>query len=150
MLENPKYKQVTQKCLSYLKNQRTVTFMLIGFVIICILLVVLAYLFPAGFKINNSEIQDKPDNIVENAGVISKYTNTEVITLLKNSINNGEVESPRCSLAEGKFHTFFSHRKYWKIAILCPALSEGSGRATKEYLYELNEWDDTIKHTPID
>ena len=150
MLENPKYKQVIQKCLGHLKNQRTVTFILIGFVIICILLVVLAYLFPAGFKIDNSEIQVKPNNVVENSGIVSKYTSSEVITLVKNAINNGSIERPRCGLSEGKFHTFFSHRKNWKISILCPKASEGNHRATKEYLYELNEWDDSVKYTPLD
>ncbi|MEC9308916.1 MAG: hypothetical protein VX966_05365 [Chloroflexota bacterium] len=150
MLENPKYKQVIQKCLGHLKNQRAVTFILIGFVIICIILVVLAYLFPSGFKIDNSEVQVKPDYLVENSGVLSKYTSSEAITLLKTAINNGEIDSPRCSLTEGEFHTFFSHRKYWKIAILCPPESEGLHRASKEYLYELSEWDDSIKHTPID
>ena len=150
MLENPKYKQVIQKCLNHLKNQRTVTFILIGFVIICILLVVLAYLFPAGFKIDNTETKVKADNVVENSGVVSKYTSSQVITRLKNAINSGEVDNPRCSLTEGEFNTFFSHRKYWKIAILCPPVSEGSHRASKEYLYELNEWDDSITHTPVD
>ena len=150
MLENPKYKQIIQKCLGHLKNQRTVTFILIGFVIICILLVVLAYLFPAGFKVDNSEIQVKPNNVEENSGIVSKYTSSEVINLIKNAINNGELESPRCSLAEGEFNTFFSHRKNWKIAILCPPLSEGLHRASKEYLYELNEWDDSVKYTPLD
>ena len=118
-------------------------------------------MFPAGFKIDNTEIKVqpnnvidntevkvKPNNVVENSGVVSKYTNSEVITRLKNAINSGQVDKPRCSLTEGEFHTFFSHRKNWKIAILCPKVSEGTHRATKEYLYELNEWDDTIKYTP--
>jgi len=107
-------------------------------------------MFPSGFETNNTKVQSKPNNLVENSGIVSKYTSSEVITRMKNAINNGYVESPGCSISEAKFHTFFSHRKNWKIAILCPKVREGTHRATKEYLYELSEWDDTIKYTPID
>jgi hypothetical protein len=108
----------------------------------------LAFLFPRGFEVDNAQITGKPDSIVENSGIASKYTSSEVLNMVENAINNGDVDSPECGLSEAKFHTFFSHRKYWKIAILCPALREGLNRATREYLYELNEWDDIIKHTP--
>lgn len=148
MLETNKYGQRIIKYLSNLSSQRTMLYVAIGGVSVCLVLIILGLIFPTGKPTNNQNIADKPDSIVETyGGITSDYTATQAIEFVSSAIQSDDIAPPRCDTDQGEFTAFFSHRKYWKVALLCPPdVSQGIHTGT-EYTYEFNEWDGTVKDT---
>ena len=131
-------------------NQRTVLYIAIGAVSICVILIVLGFIFPKGIPTGNSSPSPDSDRIVKTiGGVTSEYSASQAIDFVKAEIQSENLGNPICSTDQGKFVAFFSHRKYWKVAFSCPPDPEQGIHASPEYLYEFSEWDKTIKHTPL-
>ena len=144
------YLQKTMEYLSGLMNQRAMLCLAIGGVSICLMLIILGFIFPQGIPTDNQNVSDDPDTIVETyAGITSEYTASQAIDFVKSAIQSDNLGNPRCNTEQGEFVAFFSHRKYWKVAFSCPPdVSEGVHVRT-EYTYEFNEWDETVKNTTL-
>ena len=143
-----KYVQLITNYLSDLTNQRAVLYLAIGGVTICLILVVLGFVFPKGIPTNNQKVQENLNQVVtSNSGITSEYTAQQAIDFVKSEIQSVNLGNPRCSTEQGKFVAFFSHRKYWKIAFSCPPDVAAGIHVRTEYTYEFNEWDETVKNT---
>ena len=148
MQEQNKYLQRAIQYLSALTNQRAVLYIAIGAVSICLILIVLGFIFPKGVPTDNQKVQENRNQVVTNdLGITSEYTANQAIDFVISAIQSENLGNPRCKAEEGEFAAFFSHRKYWKIAFSCPpAVAEGIHVRT-EYTYEFSEWDETVKDT---
>jgi len=149
MLEKNKYVQQIVRYLSDLTNQRTMLYLAIGAVSICLILIVLGFVFPKGIPTENQNVADNQDKLVTNQGITSEYTANQAIDFVKNAIQSANLGNPRCSSEQGKFTAFFSHRKYWKVALLCPPDAANGIHAWTEHTYEFNEQDETVKDTSL-
>ena len=145
-----KYVQLITTYLSDLTNQRAVLYLAIGGVSICLILIVLGFIFPQGIPTNNQTVQDSPNQVVTtDSGLTSSYTAQEAMDLVKDAIKSDNVDAPDCDLEEAKWTPFFSHRGYWKLAVLCPPDVANSVHAWTEYTYEFNEGDASVKDTTL-
>ena len=150
MLEKNKYLQKIMHYLYDLINQRTVLYIAIGAVSICLILIVLGFVFPKGIPTDNQTGSDDQDKIVKlDSGITSAYTANQAIDFVTSAINSDEIKNPRCSTDQGKLTTFFSHRRYWKVALLCPPDPAKGIHAWTEHTYEFNEQDGTVKDTTL-
>ncbi len=150
MLEKNIYLQKIMHYLYDLINQRTVLYIAIGAVSICLILIVLGFIFPKGIPTDNQAVSDNPDRIVETvAGITSTYTANQAISFVKSAIESENLGNPRCSTEQGEFVAFFSHRKYWRVAFSCPPDVPENIHVYTEYTYEFNEWNSTVKHTTL-
>tara|TARA_Y100000588_G_scaffold284700_1_gene302306 strand:- start:1965 stop:2420 length:456 start_codon:yes stop_codon:yes gene_type:complete len=150
MIEKNRYLQKIIQYLSDLTNQRAVLYLAIGGVSICLILIVLGFIFPKGIPTENTTVADKPNTIVETyAGITSTYTANQAIDFVTSAINSDEINNPRCSTDQGKLTTFFSHRRYWKVALLCPPDPANGIHAWTEHTYEFNEQYGTVKDTTL-
>ena len=145
MLETNKYGQRIIKYLSNLSSQRTMLYVAIGGVSVCLVLIILGLIYPTGKPTNNQTIADKPDSIVETyAGITSDYTANQAIDFVQSAIQSNDIENPRCDTEQGEFKAFFSHRKYWKISFACPPDPSEGIHVYTEYTYTFNEWDKSV------
>ena len=94
-------------------------------------------------KITNNKI------VKLDSGITSVYTANQAIEFVTSAINSDEIKNPRCSTDQGKLTTFFSHRRYWKVALLCPPDPAKGIHAWTEHTYEFNEQDGTVKDTTL-
>ena len=148
MQEQNKYLQRAIQYLSALTNQRAVLYIAIGAVSICLILIVLGFIFPKGVPTDNKSIRENLNQIVTTeSGITSTYTAQEAIDFVKDAFKSESLDTPDCNPEQRKWSTFFSHRKYWKISLLCPPDVSNSIHVWTEYTYEFNEWDETVKNT---
>ncbi|MBO55363.1 MAG: hypothetical protein CL886_06835 [Dehalococcoidia bacterium] len=150
MPDKNKYLHQIITYLSNLTTQRSMLYVAISGVSICLILVVLGIIFPKGLPTDDPTGSDNPDKIVESyAGITSEYTANQAIDFVKSAIYTDEIDNPSCSTDQAEFTAFFSHRKYWKVSLLCPPEPANGIHYSKEYLYEFNEWDKTVKDTSV-
>ena len=150
MPDKNKYTQQIINYLSNLTNQRLMLYVATAGVTICLILVILGLIFPQGIPDNNPFGSHNPDSVVKtDGGVTSEYTANQVIDFVKSAIYTDEIDNPSCSTDQAEFTAFFSHRKYWKVSLLCPPEPANGIHYSKEYLYEFNEWDKTVKDTSV-
>lgn len=148
MIERNNYVRQIIKYLSDLTNQRAVLYIAIGGVSICLALIILGLIFPKGIPTDNQSIRENPNqHVTTDSGVTSKYTGQQAIDAVESAIQSNNLGNPICDTSQGEFTAFFSHRKYWKIAFLCPPNPSRGIHAGPEYLYEFSEWDETVKNT---
>ena len=87
--EKNKYLQKTMEYLSGLMNQRAMLYLAIGGVSICLILIILGFIFPQGIPTDNQNVSDDPDTIVETyAGITSEYTASQAIDFVKSAIQS--------------------------------------------------------------
>ncbi len=150
MSDKNKYLHQIITYLSNLTTQKYMLYVAISGVSICLILVVLGIIFPKGIPTDDPTGSDNPDKIVESyAGITSEYTANQVLDFVKSAIQSDEIENPRCDIDKGQFTAFFSHRKHWNIAFLCPPDPANGIHAGEEYTYKFNELDKTIEDTSI-
>ena len=148
MFEKNNYIQQIVKYLSNISNQKSVLYLAIGGVTICLVLIVLGIIFPKGFTTDNQSVRENLNQLVATeSGITSEYTAQQAIDFVKHEIQSVNLGKPICSTDQGEFTAFFSHRKYWNIAFLCPAVPSEGIHAGPEYLYEFNELDKTVTAT---
>ncbi len=146
MQEQNKYLQRAIQYLSALTNQRAVLYIAIGAVSICLILIVLGLMSPKGLPTDNQKVQDNQSQVVTtDSGITSIYTAQQAIDFVKDSFTSETVQPPDCSIEELRWTTFFSHRNYWKIAVLCPPDVANDIHVWTEYLYEFNEVNKSVK-----
>ncbi len=147
-MEINKYLQRIIHTVSELPNQRSMLYLAIAGVSVCLILIVLGFIFPTGITTDNKSIQDNPNRIVKTeSGITSKYTAQEAIDFVKDGFKAESLDIPDCNPEQAKWKAFFSHRKYWTIAVLCPPDIAKDIHVWTEYTYEFNEWDETVKTT---
>ena len=150
MLEKNKYVQQIVRYLSDLSSQRTMLYLAIGAVSICLILIVLGFVFPKGIPTNNLTESEDQDKIVKlDSGITSVYTANQAIEFVTSAINSDEIKNPRCSTDQGEVTPFFSQRRYWKVALLGPPDPANGIHSWTEHTYEFNEQDETVKDTTL-
>ena len=125
MLEKNKYVQQIIRYLSDLSSQRTMLYLAIAAVSICLILIVLGFVFPKGIPIDNQTlagqpVHENPNRVVTtDAGITSTYTAKQAVDFVKEGFKSESLTTPDCSPEEAQWNAFFSHRKYWKISVAC-------------------------------